>query len=586
MKPFFILAGSLVPVMALAQTTPAPSAPDPLPINPASPAITPITGAELPYDELMKLGEEKLVPQGASKITYEGAAILFFYRASNVAPDDGKKLEALLRKAQTEEVMKQYPSAMESYRNALALKGISAGQRARAQFGLANAEYSSLKPSNQLAARADSLRAVLEETVKSRELPAPQRIRALEVIADLHAVKGSYLLSAQTLQKLLALPELTADRKPAIFARAFGVLKKVPVGATVPALVNALYAQYLPLLNKPAEIADAKSDWAQALGAQKDYPNAIKLWEEVVAGDAFPLNTRAVSLRNINIAQRALKDYPKALAAADRQSSLPGATPHMQAWRAWDRAAVFLAQGSETKARIEWTTFVQLPNALAADKALAWDEVADSFTRSLKALPATATPADKAELEKGRRSAYENAWKTEGAPAKTRVQALLDRTQLDLDVKDHKAATAVLTEALRVTTEMKGAPAETSQIKRSIYASLATVYRADKQYTLAITALIGAQKLGDHAAGQDALALSQEAFAAKDWDATRVILLALKNVWGLPEKSYQYNIAQVEIGAQKWDDARKALAAFDAQNPTADEKKAADNLRVKIPAAG
>jgi hypothetical protein len=115
---------------------------------------------------------------------------------------------------------------------------------------------------------------------------------------------------------------------------------------------------------------------------------------------------------------------------------------------------------------------------------------------------------------------------------------------------------------------------------------LATVYRADKQYTLAITALIGAQKLGDHTAAQDALALSQEAFAAKDWDATRVILLALKNVWGLPEKSYQYNIAQVEIGAQKWDDARKALAAFDAQNPTADEKKAADNLRVKIPAAG
>jgi hypothetical protein len=100
----------------------------------------PARAEDMSYEELVTKAENYLIPD-EKKIVYEGAAIILFHRAAKAAPDEGKKLEALLRAGYVEEQMKQYPSAMKSYEEAIALQNISPIQRQRALLALSLAKF-------------------------------------------------------------------------------------------------------------------------------------------------------------------------------------------------------------------------------------------------------------------------------------------------------------------------------------------------------------------------------------------------------------------------------------------------------------
>jgi hypothetical protein len=560
---------SALPVFVRADTTPS------------TPAAAP--EGELPYEELMAKAEGMLVPQGEKKIIYEGAAIVLFHRAAKVAPDDGKKLEALLRAGQTDELLKQFPSAIKAYDEALALKNISAAQKLRLNFAVANAKFQLAKNESALYSRSADLYTAFNVLAAQPELPSELRVKTHAALAELHASNSKFTEAAQEYQKLLALPNLSSEIRADTISRALAEIAKAGASTQALQIANTLFPQHLATKKAPQEIADAHQRWAKVLEKQNDRAGAIREWNLVANANDTDLNQRVNALMRVSTLHKELKNYPAALAAADRIDAL-GKSPWIQINFRSQRFAVFLAQNDEPKVRAEWQALIATPDVTPETKATSYNRIAESFKREREVLKDKSRAA---ALLDGEKKALDAAWKTDGARVETRKTAILERAQIEADAKNWSAASTLLLDGLAVADTWKDEDTKFHYWKQNLNLALSLIFRAEKNYPKAIAALIAAQGssyFGDNTAGQNALSLMQEAFAAKEWDASRTILLSLSKVWGLPQKTYLYNLAQVEIGAKQWDAARKALDEFDKQAPTAEEAAEAAKLRVLIPA--
>lgn len=534
----------------------------------------------------MKKGEAALEAKGSSGVPAESSALAFFDQAAEAAPDDDKKYRALTRAAEVATQIKNFQGAVELYDKARKLLKISTEQKAIAQFGYAASRHQDAKIGNKPLDLIVPIRAEYEAAVKLLQLPRKYRIQAHEAIGDLFILQGQRLTAVREYQKILALPSAKIDSIQSFYLnRIFTELQKTEASTEAVELAESAFKQWLPLQKTQRDVAAVKDRFAQILIAQKQEIRAIPLWNEIANEATLPATERAQVLRKVGALQRSLKNWPDALATADRLGNLPEVSdqfkPSLTAWRGWDRADVFLGQGDEPKARAEWESVIAVPQVAAEEKSRLWMEIGYSYGRELQASPQNTAPAD---LQK---QAFENAWKLDGAEAKTRTQALLNRGQIELNAKNPAAAITLLTDGLKVIETWKPVP-ETAQSKRDIHFALAAIYRNQKNYDLASAELVQAQqfsKKDDKQVMQTAVAVSQDAFAAGQWAAARANLIALQSVWGMSRKTYLLNLVQIEVAEKKWEDAKKALDEIATLNPTLEEKKLADELRAKIPAA-
>jgi len=567
-----VLSTSTLSFPALAQTEGAPS--------------TPAAAGAQSYDEVMKQAEAKLQQASDDKVAFQSEAMMLFNRAQRIAPDDAKKAEALIRKGETEVQLNAFAMAVVSFATARKLPTISNAQKARANFGYAFSRHQAAKSNNKIEGLFSQIFSDYEVALALAELDAPQRLQAHEALAELWLIQKRPLDAALEYEKILALPNAQNDAlKKTYLVRALAGLKNEKASPRALEAVNSLNQKLKLLPQTDAETAQFKDAWADLLEKQNDRAGAIKFWDEIAGSPKFTLDARAKALRDIHKNQMAQKNWDAALQTADRLSTLPGVTSHYLALRFRDRAAVFIAQQQEAKARAEWSGILGVANVLAEDKAIAWSQIAASFQRERTvAQPKADVPA----LLAGQKEALENAWKVEGALRRTRVIAMLDRAQLDLEANDTQAASTRLLEVLKVVEPWEDTTGEAMSIKRELYFALAAIYHSEQSYSKAIAALIIAQKfsgLGDDLAAQSAVEVSDASFFAKKWDEARVVLLALKNVWGLPERTYFLKLAHIEVGAKNWAEAKKALANFDAATPTDEQKIEAQVLRKQIAAA-
>lgn len=559
----------LFPSIAAAQTgsIPAPKAGSIAPAN------------ELPYDELMQKAEDLLKPQPPHNISFDNAAYIVFHRAARVAPDDQKKFEALMRAAATQEKVLGSPDPVKDYTQALTLKNIAPEQKLRGEFALAHARYRLLKHKSILHTETDAIRAGFEAALAAPNLSQESRIKAYEAIADVHVSKGNFAAAGQQYQKILALPDIAPAQRAVFVFRALTEYNKAAAAASTLAEVNRLIPQHIAAQDSATSKASARNLGAEILIKQNDLAGAVRLWTETANASELPTDRRVAALRQVGKLHRQQKNYPAAFAAADQIGAL-SQTSWDRFYRTEERAAVFAGQKEEPKLRAEWLTYIAGSDVRPQDKALAWLRVASSFKAQRGA------SADGALLS-GEKQAYEAAWLTGGAQLETRHNALMSRTQIDVDAKNYESATALLNEAVKLVDTFKEPEHEKGALKRSIWMALAQVARADKQYVKALASLMAAQQFsawGDREPAEATVSLYREAFSAKDWEASRVILLALQNVWGATKKQYTYSIAEVEINAQNWTAAKKALDDFDALQPTPVEKTEAGKLRAKLPA--
>jgi hypothetical protein len=535
----------------------------------------------------MKQGEAALKPQGANSFTKENEAITRFLEASKVAPDDDRKFQALARAAETSVTVKDFQRAIELYDAARALPKISAEQKARAQYGYAAGRHRDAEATYKPLDLVASIQADYEAALKLPALPVHLQMEAHEAIGDLLILQGQRMSALKEYQKILDLPGAKLDSIQNFYLnRMAAELHKVAVSPEAVALADATLKQLLALQKKPDDITAVKNDFTKIFLAQNQPQRAIVLWNQIADDKSLPLPSRAGALREVSATQLGLKNWSESLAAADHLGTLTDATSQLgstlAAWRGWDRAAVFRAQGDEAKARAEWEAMIALPQVSPEEKGRAWMEIAASYERAAKAAPNDAT------LVEARKKAYESAWNLEGAHPGTRAQALLDRGQMEIDAKNSAAATTLLLDGLKAVEGWKGQPELLADIKREFNFALATVYRSDKSFDNATAALVQAQqynKENDPKIASAEVAVSQEAFAAKQWDAARNALAALKDTWGVSRKVYLINLVQVEVADQKWADAKKMLDEIATLNPTPAETTTLDKLRAKIPAA-
>jgi tetratricopeptide (TPR) repeat protein len=541
---------------------------------------------EASYSELMKKGEAALEGNGLGSVTAESAASAFFQQAARAAPDDDKKYQALVRAAEVAVQIKDFRGASELYNVARALPKITPAQKASAQFGYASSRHQDAKANNKPLDLVVPIQAEYEAALRVPQLPARLRIQAHEAVGDLLILRGQRLAAVREYQKILALPVAKNDSVRRFYLnRIFAELQKLAPAPEAVALADNAFKQYLPLQETPEAAVAVREEFAQILVAQNQMPRAIAMWNEIADDKTLPLNARADALRKIGASQRSAGNWAEALRAADRLSTLSGVTPQsapvLAAWRGWDRAGVFLAQGDEAKARTEWEAMIASPQISAEEKGRVWMEVAASYARAAKAKP------DNAALIEAEKKAYESAWKLEGAAPAIRAQAVLNRGQIELDAKNSAAAVTLLQSAFSEVDTWKATPEASADIKREILFATAKIQRGDKNFNAAIATLVQAQafnKKNDPKLMQTAIAISQDAFAAKQWDAVRSALAALKDNWGFSGKVYLLNMAEVDVAQEKWADAKKSLDEAAALKPTPGEQATIDRLRAKLPA--
>ncbi len=540
----------------------------------------PLMAEELPYSELIAKAENYLIPD-EKKIVYEGAAIVLFHRAAKAAPDEGKKLEALLRAGYAEELMKQYPSAIESYQEAVALQSPAPVQKQRAQLALALAKYQLTKQKKLLtSAEADEIRSALEATLQPATLTAGSQRQAREAIADIYANRSGALAAVGQYQKLLALPALSTEDRRSYLALALEQLTKAPASPEALALLNSLAPQYLVLLDKPADIAQAKSRWANGLELQNASPAALAKWTEITNDATMPEAQRTSALWRIIELHRKQKNYAAALTAASRWSTLE-ATPKGTFWKHRERARIFQEQKDEANVRAEWKALIALPQTNPQDRGTAWTSVANSFKRERVASPGNTA------LFEGEKNAYLAIWKIDGVKINERADAMINAAQMEVDAKHADVAAKLLMDGVEASKAFEISAADKRDLQQILYYAIAQTHRSVKQYAQALASLILAQgnsQWNDPRPGELAVTLFQESIAAKDWSAARNNILALRTVWNLEPKKYFFNLAQMEINAQNWPAAKVALDEFDKLLPTAAEKKDADLLRAMLPA--
>jgi len=557
----------------------------PVTATPTIPTIpTPSTPAGN-YDALLRQAELALKPTTGKPGNLK-AAVGLVVQAVKVAPDDDKKYRALSRAASMSEGQNDFANAANYYETAGKLKNISGDQKALAQLNRARAQYQTQRLSGDTKQIADALRKNIEAVLALPDASVETKIQAHNMLTELDMAQGAFGLAAGESEKILALLDANnAKAHQAYFERAFGNLKKAAPDAATLALGERLFPPYLALQTAPLQAARVKNDWAQILASQNQAVRAMALWNEVAEDAALPITARAEILRSVNRTQRVAKDFTGALATADRVGAFPKATPEMLAWRGWDRASTFSAQGDEAKMREELQLLIASPQITPGDKSVTWMEIAKSCNRQRLALPANSAAA--APLLEQAKKAYEAAWSVPGVLPQHSIEALIARSQLDVDTKNYKAAADRLLAGIEASKEFRLTENEHRAVARQIYFSLAAVYVASQQRTNALTALVGAQQnspANDVSAGQNAITLSQQAYAAKDWPAARNILSALQNVWGLPFVDFLINRAQIEVGAQNWPIAKKALNELaDQPNLSAANKKVLAELRAQLP---
>jgi|GEM_PF-4305518 len=544
----------------------------------------PARAEDMSYEELVAKAENYLIPD-EKKIVYEGAAIILFYRAARAAPDEGKKLEALLRAGYAEELMKQYPSAIKSYEEALALQTPTAVQKQRAGLALAMAKFQLAKQNKTLFSQDnDELATNLESLLERGELPALTQIKAREAVAEIHSARVRYLPAALQYQKITALPGLTPEQQQSYLQQALAQLGKSSASPEALALINQLAPRHLALFTAPKDIVEAKTRWAQALETQNAFPAALAKWNELVDDTNLTSQQRTNALSGVIALHRKQKNYPAALAAADRWPKL-NTTAFGHYRKFYERAKTFEAQKDEPHVRSEWQAFLAVPETLNTDKRTAWEAIAYSYRRERQANP---NATNGVALRNGERDSFLAIWKIEGIAPKYRLDPFLEGVQLEMNAEGAAKTNTIklLTDGIADIETFKVNPEEKKYLKQGVNLALAQAYRASKQYTHATATLILAQgdaQWSDDRPGQLAIATFQEALAAGDWPASRTTLLALRTIWGLTPKQYFYNLAQLEIKAKDWNAAKTALDEFDKQTPSAQEKKDADLLRAMLP---
>jgi hypothetical protein len=541
---------------------------------------------DVSYGDLMKKGETALAGNGSGSATAESAAQTFFQQAAKAAPDDDKRYQALVRAAEVALQIKDFRGASELYNTARALPKITPAQKASAQFGYASSRHQDAKANNKPLDLVVPIQAEYEAALRVPQLPALLRVQAHEAVGDLLILRGQRLAAIREYQKILALPIAKNDSVRRFYLnRIFDELQKTAPAPEAVALADSAFKQYLALQETPEAIAVAREEFAQFLVAQKQMPRAIVAWNEIADDKNLPLPARAAALRKISASQRSAGHWTEALRAADRLSTLAGGTTQstqtLAAWRGWDRAAVFLAQGDEAKARAEWEAMIASPQISAEEKGRVWMEVAASYERAAKAKP------DNAAFLEAAKRVYESAWKFEGASPATRAQAVLNQGQIELNAKNSPAAIALLQRAVNQVDAWKAQPEAAADIKREFLFALAKIQRDEKNFNAAIATLVQAQQFNnknDPKLMQTAIAISQDAFAAKQWDAARGALEALRNNWGFSGKVYLLNIAEIDVAQQKWADVKKSLDEVVALKPTPGEQATVDRLRAQLPA--
>lgn len=551
----------------------------PLCLTPLLFSPSPALAEDMSYEELVTKAENFLIPD-EKKIVYEGAAIILFHRAAKAAPDEGKKLEALLRAGYAEELMKQFPSAIKSYEEALALQGPLPVQKQRAQLALTLAKFQIAKQKKLLFTNeTQELLPTLETVLLTKELPVLSQIKAHEAIAELHAAKARSLPAVEQYRKILEMPGLSPEQRKDYLQSALAQLGKSAASPQALALLASLAPQYLALSNKPNDIAQAKLRWAGTLQSQNSLVAALAKYTEVANDTTLPLSGRTTALAAIINLHKKQKNYAAALTTADRWPTIDS-SPYGQFRRTQERAKVFEEQKKEPELRTEWQTFLKLPTATPSDQRTAWEAVAVSFHREFEATPSNIA------LHKAEKDAYLAVWKLEGIPPKHRLEAFLGAIRTHVETKETQLAINALIAGLNEIDGFRLNPAEKAYVRLHVNLSLIQLYRASQQYAAATAAAILAQSdsgWDDKRAGEQATAIFAEAKAAGDWTAARTCLMALSKIWHVPHKVYFYNLASIEIKAQDWQAAKTALDEFDKQNPTAAEKKDADLLRAMLP---
>ena len=539
----------------------------------------PVLAEDMSYEELVTKAEHYLIPD-EKKIVYEGAAIILFHRAAKAAPNEGQKLEALLRAGYVEEQMKQYPSAIKSYEEAAALQNPSPLQKQRARLALSLAKFQLAKQKNLLFANeTQELLPTFEKALSLEGLPVVAQIKTREAIAELHAEKSRSLPAVQQYQEILELPGLSPQQRQNYLQLALTQLGKSAASPEAQALLNKLAPQHLALLDKPNDIAQAKLRWASALLNQNNPTAALAKYGEVASDAALPTNSRTTAIGGIIGLQKEQKNYTAALATADRWPAIDP-SPYGQLRRVQERAKIFEEQKKERELQAEWQAFLQLPTATPANQSIAWEAIAASLHRQFEAAP------NNDALRKEEKDAYLAVWKLEGVPAKNRLEAFLSAMRTHIEAEETQAAIDALVAGLREIDGFRLIPAEKAYMRLHVNLSLVQLYRATKQYAAATAAAILAQGdsgWNDKRAGEQATVIFAEASAASDWPAARACLTALSKIWHIPHKPYFYNLANIEVKAQNWDAAKVALDEFDKLNPTPAEKKEADSLRAMLP---
>jgi hypothetical protein len=158
---------------------------------------------------------------------------------------------------------------------------------------------------------------------------------------------------------------------------------------------------------------------------------------------------------------------------------------------------------------------------------------------------------------------------------------------MQLDAKNPQAAVAILTDGIKSVDSWKARAEALAVARHNLYFAIATIQRSQKNFSAAMDALQLAQqnsRQGDNKVFKAAIAVSQEAFAARQWDAARSVLNTLKDKWGLPRKAYLLNLVQIEIADQKWAVAKTMLDEIVTLNPTDQERTIVAQLRAKLPA--
>jgi hypothetical protein len=503
--------------------------------------------------------------------------------STHIAAPDENKFKALIQAAQASAQAKNYQNAIGLYDSARKLTSITATQKAAAQFGYASALHKDASVNGKPLSAVPAIQAEYEAALRSPQLPEGLRIQAHEAVGDLLILRGQRMSAIREYQKALAFPSAgTPAVQQHFLRRMFAELQKVAPSSEALSLAETTFAQLVTRQESPAQKAAVKDDFAQILVLQNQNARAIALWNELTDDKALPVAARVEVLRKVGAMQRRTKNWPEAFQTADKLITLFGATPQqipdLTAWRSRERAAIFQAQGDESKAREEWKTMLAWPHTTPKEKALLWMDIADSYGREMAA-------TQKNDLLPARKQAYETAWNTEGARPELRVQALLDRGQTELDAKNPGGAIELLNEGLKKVQSWDSAD-EAALAKRAFHLALAEIHRSEKKYDNALSALISAQQSSrnnDAQILQAAMNLSQNAFAARQWPAARKILMELQNIWRIPRKVFLLNLIEIEIAEQRWGEARKALGEIETLSLTSGEKTAVQQLRAQIP---